>query len=109
MAYLSDVVKEAAGRDHGPWKPSPVIGSAIFLVIMAIIFSISSILNFKVTASASAAALDYISFLRLAFNYWVSNDVSCFTFDALVCPVEVETLRESSPGGYALSPVREAL
>ena len=44
-----------------------------FFVIRATVLSISDILNLKVTASNSAAALDYIYFLRVALNYWVSN------------------------------------
>ena len=72
------------------------------------IFSIFDILYFKVTAFGIAEALDYLYFLRVKLNSWVSNDVVCFTFDALVCPVVVETPRDSSPGGYTSSPVREA-
>ena len=64
-------------------------------------------MNFKVTASDSAKALDYISFLRVALNYWVNIDVSYFTFDAIVCPVAVEAPRDSYPGRYTLPPVKE--
>ena len=109
MVYLYDVVQEDAGRDQGPWTPSPVPGSEIFLVIRDIVFSISAILTCRVTNSASAAALDYISFLSVALSFWVINDVACFTFDDLVCPVAVETPRKSPPDGYTSSPVREAL
>ena len=100
MEYISDVVQKAAGIAQGPWTPSPVPGSVIFSVIRAIVFSIYAITTFKITAYTSADALDSISFLRVKFNSSVSIDVSCFTIDALVCPVEVETTRDSSPGGY---------
>ena len=86
LACFSGIFQEAVGRDRGPCTPSPV-PSFLFFFIRAIVLSISDILNFKVTASNSAAALDYIYFLRVALNYWVSNELSCFTFDALVCPV----------------------
>ena len=86
LACLSDVAQEDVGISQGPWAPSPVPGSVSFLVINSIVFSISAILNFRVSASASADALDYFSFLRVEFNSWISNDVSCFIFDALVWP-----------------------
>ena len=84
-------------------------GYVLFLFIRTISFSISAIISFKVTAYDSADALASLSFLRVSLNYWVSNDVGCVTFDALVCPVSVDTPRDSSPCGYTLSPVREAL
>ena len=80
----------------------------IFCVIRAIIFSIYAIMTFKVTAFASADAFDSISFLKDAFNSWVSNDVACFNFDVLVCLFAAETQRDSSSYGYPLPPVREA-
>ena len=76
---------------------------------MAIVFSISSIRTFRVTASVSADALAYLSFLRVALNYWVSDDMACFTFEALVCHVAVDTPRDSSPFGYIYPPVIEVL
>ena len=65
-------------------------------------------MDFKFTTSDSADTLGYLSFLRLALNYWVSIDVACFTFDGIVCPVAVETPRYSFPGGYTPPPVRES-
>ena len=44
----------------------------------------------------------------MALNYWVSIDVSCITFDALLCHAAVESPRDSSPGGYTPPPVKEA-
>ena len=73
LAYLSGIVQEDLGRDQVPCTPSPVPSFLIFFVIRATVLSIYDILNFKVTASNSAAALDYIYFLRVALNYWVSN------------------------------------
>ena len=89
LEYLYGVVQEAVGRDQGPCTPSPVPIFPIIFVIRDIVLSISDILNLKVTASNSAAALDYIYFLRMVLNYWVSNELSCFAFNALVCPVVV--------------------
>ena len=37
----------------------------------------------------------------------VSIDVACFTFDALVCPITVLDLSNSSPGRYSSPPVEE--
>ena len=39
----------------------------------------------------------------------MSNDLSCFTFVALVWPVTVEAPRNASPGGYKSPHVKEAL
>ena len=102
LAYLSDVFQEAAGGSQGPWSPSPVTGSVSFLVIRVILFS--TILNFRVSASSNADALDSLSFLRVALNYWVSNDVSFFTLDALVWPVVIEAPRDTSSVGYTSLP-----
>ena len=107
-AYLSEVVQEDAGRAQGPWAPSPVPGSVSFWVITVIVLSISVILDFRVSASASSDALGSLSLLRVAFNYWVSNDISCFAFDALVWPVLVEALRNASPCGYTSPLFKEA-
>ena len=84
---------------------SPVLGPVMFLVIKVIVFSISTIQDFKVTASASAATLASFYFLTVKLNYWVINDVIYFTFEAPVYPVAVYTLRDSSPVGYTLPPV----
>ena len=43
-----------------------------------------------VTASDSAAALDSIYLLRVAFNYWVVNYMACLIFEVIVCPVAVD-------------------
>ena len=108
MAYLYYVIQEDAGRSQGPWTPLPVPVSVGFLVIRAIVFSISAILTFKVLTSDSSYALGSLYFFRLTFNYWVSIYVACFTFYVLVCPVAVETQRDSSPGDYTLPPVIES-
>ena len=50
-------------------------GSWDFWVIRAIVFSISAILTFRVSASASAYSLDYLSFLKVVLKYWVINDL----------------------------------
>ena len=68
MEYRSDVVQEAEGRAQGPWAPLPVIGYVSFLVIRAIIFSISDFLTFRVYGSDNADALDSIYFLWVALN-----------------------------------------
>ena len=107
IEYLSDVFQEATGRYQGPWATSPVPGSVSFLVIRAIVFSISHILNFRVSASANDDSLYYLSFLRVALNSWVSNYVACFNFNALVWPVAVEYLRDTSSGGYTPLPIKE--
>ena len=65
-------------------------------------------MNFKATASTINSVLDYLSFLRVALNSWVSNYVDCFTFEAVVCPVAVDIPRDSPPGRYTLPLVREA-
>ena len=44
---------------------------------------------------------------RVALKYWVSNYVAYFTVDTLVCPVVVESPRDSYPGGYTPQPVKE--
>ena len=62
-----------------------------------------------VTSSARTAALSSTYLLRAALNYWVSNDVACSTFEALVIPVAVEYPRDSSPVGYTPIPVIEVL
>ena len=85
-------------RYPGHRRRCPVLW--VFSVIRVIVLSISAIMNFKVTASSSDGALDSLYFLRVVFNYWVSIDVACFTFDALVCHVVVENPIDSSPGGY---------
>ena len=69
LAYLSDGIQETAGRAHGSWVPSPVPGSVSLLFINSIVFSISSILDFRVSASANAGALASLYFLRVALNY----------------------------------------
>ena len=84
-------------------------GSVICLFIRAVVFSISAILDFKVTASGSADAMASISFLKVSLNSWVINDVACFTFDVIVFPAAVETPIDSSPGGYTSPPIRELL
>ena len=38
----------------------------------------------------------------------MSNDVACFNFDVLVCPIVVEAERDIYPGGYKSLPVIEA-
>ena len=80
----------------------------IFLIIGAIVFSISFIITFEVSASASTDTLYSVSFLRVALSYWVNIDVACFTFDALVGPVAVEAPRDSIPGEYISPPVKDA-
>ena len=57
----------------------------------------SAIINAKDNDSARAAVLDYLYFLMVALNSWVSNYVECFTFEALVCPVVVDPPRDSPP------------
>ena len=99
LTYLSDVVQEAVGRAQGPWALSPVPGYVSFWVIRAIVFSISDILNVRFSTSDNAYALASLYFLRVALNSWVSNDIACFTFDALVWPVAVEAPRDTSSGG----------
>ena len=47
---------------------------------MAIVFSISAVLNFMVTASVSVDALGYLYLLRVALNSLVIIDVACFNF-----------------------------
>ena len=68
MAYLPDVVQEATGRSQRPLTLLPLTGSVIVLFIGAIVFSISSILTFRVSASANSSALDYLSLLRVTLN-----------------------------------------
>ena len=80
----------------------------IFLIIGAIVFSISFIITFEVSASASTDTLYSVSFLRVALSYWVNIYVACFTFDALVGPVAVEAPRDSIPGEYISPPVKDA-
>ena len=80
-----------------------------FWVIRAIFLRISFIMTFKCPTFDSADVLDSISFVRVALNYRVINDVACFNSNALVWPFEVEALRDASPGGYTSPPVKEAL
>ena len=54
----------------------------------------SAIINAKDNDSARAAVLDYLYFLMVALNSWVSNYVECFNFEALVCPVVVDPTRD---------------
>ena len=70
-----------------------------FWFIRAIVFSVSTILTFRVSSYAIADALDSLSLLIVVLNYWEINDVACFTFDELVWPVAVEALRDLSQGG----------
>ena len=84
-----------------------MLGYVTILVITAIIFCMYAIWTFKVTVSASTSALAYIYFLRVALNSWEINDVACFTFEVLVCPVACDTPRESSPVVYTPPPVIE--
>ena len=76
-----------------------VPGSLTFLVNRAIVFSISAIINAKDKDSARAVVLDYLYFLMVALNSWVSNYVECFDFEAIVCPVVVDPTRDSPPSG----------
>ena len=78
-----------------------------FLVIRAIVFSVSAILTFKVSASTSTYVL-YFFYLGVKLNSWVSIDVACFNFDAPVCPVAVESPIYLSPGRYTFSPTKKA-
>ena len=76
---------------------------------MAIVFSVSAILCFRLCASNSDDVLGYIYFLKMALNYLVSNDVVCFTSECNSVIVLVEDQRYASPGGYKSPPVKEAL
>ena len=68
FAYLYDVVQEEAGRAQGPCSLFPVPGSESVLVLRAILFSISDILTFRVSASTNYDALVSISFLRVSLT-----------------------------------------
>ena len=69
LASLYEVVQETAGRAQGSWAPSLVPGPVIVLVIRDIVFSVSAVLIFRVSASANAGTLASLYFLRLALNY----------------------------------------
>ena len=70
LSYLSDVVHEFLGRSQVPCTLLPVPGSVSFLVIEAIVFSISDIMNFKVTVSASAGLFD-LFFLKGGIEFLI--------------------------------------
>ena len=108
LTYFSEVVQEAASIAQGSCAPLLVPGFMSSWFIRAIVFSISAILNFRVSASVSADVLDYISFLRVVLNYWVRNDVACFTCYLLVWLVAVEATTDTSPGRYTSPPVQKA-
>ena len=108
LTYLSNVVQKVTGISQGPWAPSLVPGSVSFWVIKAIVLSIFFILTFRVSASASSDELDSLSLLRVALNYWVSNDVACFNSDTLVWTVAVEATRDAPPCSYKPPNFKEA-
>ena len=89
LAYLSNLVQEAASRYQGPWAPSTIPGSVSFRVVRDVVFSISTIMTFRFSASVDSDLLAHLSFLMVSLNSWVSDNVACFTFDVLVWPVVI--------------------
>ena len=109
FVYLSEVIQEDACRAQGPGVLLLVSGSVSFWVIRSIVFSISAILDFRVSSSDNSDALASPYLLRVPLISWVINDVASFTFDALMWPVAVEAPRYASLFGYKLFPIKEVL